>query len=55
MLFLIELIGVRQKECPQGLLVMLEKTARVAMVAKFGAILLIEVDFNYHNQLIFGK
>ena len=34
---------------------MLEKIAGVALVAKLRAILLIEADFNFHNNLIFGQ
>ena len=34
---------------------MLEKIAGVAVVTKLRAILLMEVDFNFHNKSIFGK
>lgn len=34
---------------------MLEKIASVALVSKVQIILLMEVDFNFHNKLIFGK
>ena len=39
----------------QGLSVMLEKVAGVALVTKLRAILLLEADFNCHNRLIFGS
>ena len=34
---------------------MLEKVARVALVNKGHAILLLKADFNCHNRLIFGS
>ena len=34
---------------------MLEKIAGLALVNKLRAILLMEVDFNMHNKIIFGK
>ena len=34
---------------------MLEKIAGVALVTKLRLILLLEADYNYHSQLIFGK
>lgn len=39
----------------QGLNVMLEKVAGIALVTKLRAILLMEADFNYRNKLIFGQ
>ena len=37
------------------LTVMLEKIAGLALISKLHAILLMEADFNFHTNLIFGK
>ncbi len=45
--------GCAPKWWEEGLLVMLEKVAGVALVMKLSSILLLEADFNFHNRLIF--
>ena len=53
-LSLITKTGATSARWSRGLPVMLEKIAGVALVTKLRAILLMEVDFNCHNRLIFG-
>ena len=53
-LALITKSGVAPNRWPEGLSVMLEKIAGVAVVTKLRAILLMEADFNCHNRIIFG-
>ena len=54
-LSLISKTGLAPERWAQGLSVMLEKIAGVAVVTKLRAILLMEANFNFHNKLIFGK
>ena len=54
-LSLISKTGSAPERWAQGLSVMLEKIAGVAVVTKLRAILLMEADFNFRNKLIFGK
>ena len=54
-LSLITKTGSTPDRWAQGLNVILEKTAGIALITKMRAILLMEADFNFHNKLIFGK
>jgi hypothetical protein len=47
--------GCAPSRWENGLTVLLEKVAGVALVHKLRAILLMEADFNMHNRLIFGN
>ena len=54
-LSLIAKTGLPPERRARGLLVMQEKNAGVSLVIKLRFILLLEVDYNYHSQLIFGQ
>jgi len=54
-LTLISKAGSSPERWARGLSVMLEKIAGVVLVTKLRAILLMEVDINYHNRLIYGS
>ena len=51
---LVSRIGCPPELWSDGLTVMLENIAGLALVNKLRAILLMEADFNFHNKLIFG-
>ena len=52
---LISRTGTPPDRWSYGLTVMLEKIAGIALLKKLRAILLMEADFNFHNNFIFGK